>query len=104
MMRFPEIPTHLIFSQTEAPAEGAEAKPAEAKPAEGQAAETAPAEAPPAPAPTTTSSQVPVAPQQNAVLDPISGGQVFMLTMFGVVAFIVLVAMTRYGKSNNYGD
>jgi hypothetical protein len=40
----------------------------------------------------------------TGVLEPISGMQTFVLVMFGVLAFIMLVAMTRFGSKNNYGD
>ena len=68
---------------------------------------TAPAPAPGGEAGTATESTtqpVPLAPQLTGVLEPISGMQSFILTMFGVLAFVMLIAMTRYGRDKNYGD
>ena len=95
MNRFPELQTDLIFSDTPASEPGA--------------TEDAPA---PAPAPAadpvetqaTTEQAEPLQPAMTGVLEPISGTQVFILVSFGVLAFIMLVAMTRYGSSKNYGD
>lgn len=52
----------------------------------------------------STTQPVPLAPQATGALEPISGTQTFILTMFGVLAFVGLVAMTRYGRDKNYGD
>lgn len=92
MNRFPDFPTDLIFSQT-APAETAKSEaPAGADGAHGET-HTA-----------TTEQPVPLAPQHTGVLRPISGGQTLILVLFGVLAFCMLMAMTRYGSKNNYGD
>lgn len=89
MNRFPDFHTDLIFSES---APVADAKPDAA--AKGDVVEHS----------ATTEQPVPLAPQATGVLEPISGMQSFVLTMFGVLAFIMLVAMTRYGSKNNYGD
>lgn len=52
----------------------------------------------------STGQPVPLAPQRTGVLEPISGSQIVVLTLFGVLAFVMLIAMTRYGRNNNYGD
>ena len=98
MNRFPDFQTDLLFSETPAAPADEHAKteaPAKVDAAGGE--HGAGHEA-------TTIQPVPLAPQVTGVLEPISGMQTFLLTMFGVLAFIMLVALTRYGSKNNYGD
>lgn len=85
MNRIPDFQIDLMFSET---------PPVATDGAEGDAARTT----------ESTTQPVPLAPQATGVLEPISGMQTFILTMFGVLAFVMLVAMTRYGKNHNYGD
>lgn len=94
MKRFPEIPTDLILSE-EAPKTEVGAKPVATS---GASAETGGGHT------ATTGQAVPLKPQATGTLDPISGGQTFILVMFGVLAFIMLLTLTRYGNKNNYGD
>jgi hypothetical protein len=94
MNRFPDFQTDLIFSETPAaPAETEALSKVDAAVEEHAAGHEA-----------TTTQPVPLAPQATGVLEPISGTQTFILAMFGVLAFIMLVALTRYGSKNNYGD
>ncbi|MGI9242747.1 MAG: hypothetical protein ACR2RV_18265 [Verrucomicrobiales bacterium] len=92
MNRFPDIQTDLLFSET-APAETTESEaPADAGAGHGDT-HTA-----------TTEQPVPLAPQVTGVLEPISGAQTMVLSLFGVLAFFMLLAITRYGRKHDYGD
>lgn len=93
MNRFPDLQTNLIFSET-APSEttGSEAQ-ADAVVAVETIETTE-----------TTEQPVPLAPQVTGVLEPISGTQTMILALFGVLAFFMLVAITRFGRENDYGD
>ena len=99
MNRIPVIQTDLIFSDTPA-AEG------EATASETPAA--APVEASESKdvqeVTATTEQPVPLAPPHTGVLEPISGTQSAILVGFGVLAFIILVAMTKFGSDHDYGD
>ena len=52
----------------------------------------------------STSQPVPLSPRATGVLEPISASQTFVLVMFGLVSFVMLIAMVRFGSKNNYGD
>ncbi len=82
MNRFPDIQTEMTSSDTPA--------------SESSATDEAPAHH----GHEATTEQ----PAMTGVLEPNSGGQVFILVSFGFLAFIMLVAMTRYCSSKNYGD
>ncbi len=91
MNRFPDFPTDLIFSDT-APSETTKSEvPTGADAGHGETH-------------ATTEQPVPLAPQVTGVLEPISGGQTLVLVLFGVLAFFMLIAITRYGSKNDYGD
>jgi hypothetical protein len=95
MNRFPDFQTDLLFSET-APVEGADTAKSEAPAhAGGEHGETHVA---------TTEQPVPLAPQATGVLEPISGMQTIVLVLFGLLAFCLLLCMTRYGRSHDYGD
>ena len=90
MNRFPDIQTDLIFSET---------APSETTGSEAQADAVVAVETI-----ETTEQAVPLAPQVTGVLEPISGTQTMILALFGVLAFFMLVAITRFGRENDYGD
>ena len=96
MNRFPDFQTDLIFSDK---------PPAETPEKEAPKAD-APAENGSGPVKTqaTTEQPTPLAPQVTGVLEPISGAQIFVLVMFGVISAVMVIAMTRYGSDKNYGD
>jgi len=95
MNRFPDFQIDLLF--TDIP-------PLHAKVVAEDAVTEAPAKTEADHTAATTKQPVPLAPQNTGVLPPISGLQTLILTLFGVLSFVMLVAMTRYGKNNHYGD
>ena len=92
MNRFPDFQTDLLFSETPpAPAEAKTEAPADP----GNAQEVT----------ATTTEPVPLAPQMEGVMpEPMSGGQTFLLVLFGLMATVMIIAMTRFGRKHNYGD
>ena len=95
MKRFPQLETDWILSDN-APVDEADAKTETPAPAEtGTEVQEVTA---------TTQQAAPLRPQVTGVLEPISGGQVFILVLFGIVSAIGVIGMSRFGSKSDYGD